>query len=82
MPDLGVYVLNEHDEPQPLAECNDDSLAFCLRTLTDEGQITNASEVGILTLDTRKWLVNPWPKTPFGTRVRLEGVHFSRGDQA
>jgi len=68
MPDLAIYTLNEEAEPMPLAECDDDSLGFCLRTLTAEGQITCASEVGILTLDTRVWLVNPWPASPFGNR--------------
>ncbi len=68
MSDLGIYTLTDQGDPQPLAECDDDSLAFCLRTLTEEGQITSASEVGILTLDSRQWLINPWPMSPFGNR--------------
>jgi len=68
MPDLAVYVLDNEGDHHRIAECDDDSLAFCLRTLTDEGQITCASEVGIFTLDTHAWLVNPWPASPFGTR--------------
>ena len=65
---LGVYVLNDDGDPQPLAECDDDSLGFCLRTLHEEGQITADSEVGILALDSRQWICNPWPASPFGGR--------------
>lgn len=67
MSDLGVYLLNDEGDPMPLAECDDDSLGFCLRTLAAEGQITYGDDVGILELNERKWLINPWTRTPFGT---------------
>jgi hypothetical protein len=68
MPSLGVYVLNDKGEPIRVAECDDDSLGCCLRTLYDEQQITYRDEVGILELEQRNWWILPWPKTPFGRR--------------
>lgn len=68
MPDLAVYILDNEGQHIPIAECDDDNLAFCLRMLTQEQQITNHSEVGIFDLADRTWLVNPWPASPFGTR--------------
>lgn len=65
---LAVYVLRDM-EPYRVASCDDDSLGFTLRTLTAEGQITRDDMVGILSLDDRSWVVNPWPSSPFGRRT-------------
>lgn len=68
---LRIYVLRD-GEPCCVASCEDDALGFCLRTLTDEDQIVAGDCVGILERAesdlTGRWLVNPWPATPFGTR--------------
>ncbi len=66
--DLGIYVLDNEGEHHRIAECPDDNLAFTLRMLTQEKQITCASEVGNFDLHERTWLIVPWPASPFGTR--------------
>ncbi len=59
---LRVYVLRDN-QPHQLAECEDESLAFTLRTLRDEGQITTEA-VGVLDkpdADERgRWLLDPF----------------------
>ena len=65
---LAIYVLRD-DEPYQVASCDDDALGFTLRTLTEERQITCNDMVGVLTLDTRQWIVNPWPASPLGRRT-------------
>jgi hypothetical protein len=69
---LRVYVLRD-GEPCCIASCDEDALGFMLRTLKEEDQITNGDCVGILERygdgqEHGRWLVNPWPATPFGTR--------------
>ena len=69
MPDLAVYILDVEAQPKKVAECDDDALGFCLRTLTDEEQIGEMNDVGILDLGSRSWIVNPFPVSIFGRRV-------------
>ena len=60
---IHVYELRD-GEPHPIAECIDDALAFTLRTLRDERQLTASSKIGILDRPDADgpgvWLVNPW----------------------
>lgn len=49
-----------------IAETSEEGLGITLRTLYDEGQITNETRVGILDRLERRWIVNPWAA---GTRL-------------
>jgi hypothetical protein len=54
------------DQPYPVASCDGDSLAFTLRTLVAERQLTADSRIGILYRPDADgpgvWIVNPWAK--------------------
>lgn len=67
-----IYVLRD-GSPHCLANCQEDALGFALRTLWSEHQVEPGDCVGILERhpgeETGRWLVNPWPATPFGTRA-------------
>lgn len=63
--DHHIYVRRGPENlPYLIAECEEDALAFTLRTLLNEGQLTQDSRVGILYRpDAQRpgiWLVNPW----------------------
>lgn len=81
MPDLHVYRLVLHDDdvrrPQPVASCDTDALGFCLLTLREEGQITDADDLGILHRpdgeEHGQWLVNPFTALDrIGASIRKE----------
>lgn len=69
---IRIYVLDENSEPRCVATCEDDAVIFALRNLREEEQIEPGDCVGILERredeETGRWLVNPWPATPFGRR--------------
>jgi hypothetical protein len=56
-----IYVATARNRRR-LAETSLNGIGLCLRTLRDEGQITNDSRVGILDRLDHLWLVNPWAK--------------------
>lgn len=65
---LSIHVLDAHGASRELAQCDDESLTFTLRTLTEEGQITSEHDVGVLDIESCSWLVSPYPASIFGKR--------------
>lgn len=43
-----------------LAETSLDGIGLTLRTLREDGDLTDDTRIGILDRETREWLVNPW----------------------
>lgn len=70
---IRIYVLDENSDPKCVASCEDDAVLFAIATLRDEGEIEDGDCVGILERrddeETGRWLVNPWPPSPFGRRA-------------
>ncbi len=65
---LAIHVLDAYGASRELARCSDDALAFCLRTLIEEGQLGEMDDVGILDLESGSWLLSPYPASVFGKR--------------
>lgn len=65
---LAIHIVDINGVSHELARCDDDALAFTLRTLHEEGQVTPLDDLGILDLESCFWLVSPYPASVFGRR--------------
>ncbi len=68
---LAIHVLDAYGASREVARCDDDALAFTLRTLVEEGQINETNDVGVLDRESCSWLINPYAVTPLGRMVAL-----------
>lgn len=50
------------DGRKRLAETSLDGIGLTLRTLREDGDLTDDTRVGIFDRETRGWLVNPWAR--------------------
>lgn len=66
---LAIHVVDAYGASRELARCDDDALAFCLRTLIEEGQITSTDDVGVLDHESCSWMISPYPASIFGRRT-------------
>ena len=48
---LAIHVVDINGVSRELARCTDDALAFTLRTLHEEGQVTSMDDLGVLDLE-------------------------------
>lgn len=63
-----VYVVRDVEgggrSPFRIAQCEEDGLGLCLRTLSEEGQIKTTDAVGVMHRDADedrgRWLINPF----------------------
>lgn len=65
---LAIHVVDAYGCSREIARCDDDALTFTLRTLTEERQISDKNDVGVLDLESCSWLLNPYPASVFGKR--------------
>lgn len=63
---LSIHVVDAYGAAREVARCDDEALAFTLRTLHEEGQLDETCDVGILDRASLFWLVNPYMVTVFG----------------
>ena len=68
---LAIHALDTHGGTRELARCDDDALAFTLRTLHEEGQVSSMDDIGVLDLESCFWLVSPYPASVFGKRTEI-----------
>lgn len=66
---LAIHVVDAYGAAREVARCDDEALAFTLRTLHEEGQITSMNDVGVLDRESLYWLVSPYPASIFGKRT-------------
>lgn len=67
---FAIYGVNIDGKRKRIAETSEDGIGLCLRTLREEGEITNDTRVGVLDRQTRQWIVNPWAR---GDTARGDG---------
>jgi len=65
---LAIHVVDAYGRSKEIARCDDEALAFTLRTLHEEGQIHSMNDVGVLDLEACYWLISPYPASVFGKR--------------
>ena len=68
---LAIHALDAHGGTRELARCDDEALAFTLRTLHEEGQVSSMDDIGVLDLESCFWLVSPYPASVFGKRTEI-----------